>query len=343
MKKILFIDYITTGEHADYNNIQIEALCKLGCKIDICSHEKSFTLNLFRDSINNLFVLPEVNFKKNSNKVAFTLSVFRRLNYIKQIIKREKYNYVIFSSYISFFQLFFRFDSPTFLVNHYNLAILDRRRKCMIKLLAKNYIFISLCEQIQNFLKNNLELDSIVVKHGLFLKNNEKLKELSFHKQYGDYILMPASASLDVDLIENILHSERFNDFLKKNSLKLVVKGKYETQNENIIVLNRYLSHEEYHNLFYNAVSIILPYNVFFINRISATLLESITYNIPCLLSSKYLYDIYKNYFKYDAYIESSDQLVNNLDKVLNNDKIKISPYNNIDTEKSDWSFILRY
>lgn len=340
MKKVLFIDYITTGEHADYNNIQINHLCELGLEIDVCSIEDSFDLCLFQDKINRFILIPKKYCRKHSNRLEYALFIFKRLNFIKEIVDQKRYDYIVFSSYIAFFHLFYKFRVPVFLVNHYNLAFLDNRRLLMLKYLSKNYGFISLCEPIERFLLQELNIKTIVVKHGLFLKNNISLKGLSFNEMFGNYVFMPASASLDEEIIKDILHSKQVASFLIDNSLKLIIKGKYQIIHENIIVIDRYLSHEEYHNMFYNAKAIILPYNKYFIHRVSATLLESITYNIPCLLTSEYLCNTYNNYFMYEPFFDSSDKLVRCLQTVLSIYDFDKTFYKNTNLEKPDWSFL---
>lgn len=284
--KVLLIDQLSPEGHINYDNFWIEALEKLDINYEFVGNE-NFIQNLdlkqekIKLSISNKY------YKKISHKniIVRECALLILLLYIRKKIKFKEYTKVIFLSFenISIFLMFFYHKKNNLFILHDNL----RRIKNpiiyrILKYLSQKVQLISL----DDFIKSNLERIKIKSKKIVHPCINIKYKGIEEIYDEEIKIFSPSISSVNNKLIEEIILDNEMKLLLASKKIKLILRSNaIKSMSENIMILNNYLSTEEYRKLLNESDIILLPYSDDFNNRISGVLLEAISLEKSIILS----------------------------------------------------------
>lgn len=308
MNKILYIELLSPIGHKMYNKIQIMDLLKSGYDIDLISKKHYFDyLNINNKKLNRLLEIDEKYYKniEKSRPIQNRFFIYKILIYIKKQIDFSKYDYVIFSSYeeISFF--FSNISKASYLINHNNLSGIDNFFKnFFFNKNHKNHKLIVLQKKIKEVLERK-GIRSIYVPHGLperFSKHKIDTKNTNFNES-NLIVFSPSSSSSDITFFENLLSDVDFINFIEENKIFLILRGKYNSNSKFILVLDYYLSQDDYEQFFLMSNVILINYNNSFKNRVSGVYYESISNDKVMLVSKMFFDDLdfkEKNIYVYD-------------------------------------------
>lgn len=281
--------------HEVFNFIQLDALLAIGCNI----HAVVFGnyLNCYKN-INKVEItqIPSKYIKTNKSPFHSRINDIKRLIWIKRNIILNHYDYIIFSSYDILSLCFFRFKHKILLINHNNVDQFNSKIKLYLtKKLPLNYEHIVLNEymgsNLIDFLSNKVVK---YIPHG-FLEPSFKMRRPEIVIEGEKFIFCPVNRNYDKFLIENLIHSNIFNNYLEQNNITLLVKKQlieYPKRNIKIVGI---LDDEEYNYMLSNALAVLLPYGEDFKYRCSGILFECVARNTPIIATPREALKIYEN------------------------------------------------
>lgn len=348
MKKVLFIDPLSSEGHINFNKIYISKLIE--CNVDLQLVFKEGYINRlgFPTSLVRLSI-PTHFYSIKKNGLINRICLFRIFVFIKRKIEFDDYDFVIFSSYEAISLFFSNIRHKLVLINHNNISGLENNvKRFFFRLISKGNLHLVFEKFIQEYLFSIGIKDVIVVPHGLPTSFDYKsVKSCSFingiiNNEKFKYILFsPASSSVDGDFIRKLLNSEKFVSYLEKKNILLIVKGNFiSLKTKNIIILKDYLTTKQYQFLFLKSSAILLPYPESHKFRISAMFFEGISNNKICFLSDIDLFKHYHWLFNYNPYFKSIDDLISRIDEWMNS-KMNKDVYNDISTLMPTFDLLL--
>jgi hypothetical protein len=327
--KILYIDHISPQGHIVFNRIQLNALVKLNDDI-CCVFRKGYFEEIDIDSVKNHIVLPECLYVKGQSIVLHRLYGFLQLLLISFKTMFKNFDVVVFSAYDPIVLFFFRFRGKVFLFNHNNIFELNNRIKLWFtKHLPKHYTHLVFNESMKERLLCYGIVNIQQQQHEPvepFVFNMPNIKDIFDIPGNNKIVFSPSATSTDVDFVESIAISPDFNKFLENNNIMLLLKcnSKINTS-KNIILIDRYLTEQEYQNLFLVADIIFLPYIKEFKYRVSAILFSVFANNKKVIVRDCEGIRAYGQRFKYNPFFDSEAQLKERILEVL-----KIKPLEKI-------------
>lgn len=292
-KKILYIDPISSFGHKMFNEIWINDLLKLGCSVDLVSCAGYFDfIDKTNKNVRQVLDLEEKLFLKlkDNNPFLNRIRLFRILMKIKKSIDFSSYDFIIFSSYeeISFY--FARFSKKCYLVNHNNLSRINHFIKYFfVKRISKKHKLIVLHDKFKRKL-SEIGVESVFIPHGLPTKFQLKNDKFNFYENAKLILFSPSSLSSDEHFFRKLISDIKFLNYLEENKIILILKGNYDVISPFIVILAKYLSQNEYRNVFLKSDVILINYNESFKNRVSGVFYEAIS-NEKIIMTSKYFYD----------------------------------------------------
>ena len=285
MKKVLFIDFLCPKGHIGFNNIYIDALeSNKEISLDL-AFSKSYFKNLEYNNINKCITIPDNLFKTSKGIFQSFLNRIYRYTIQKYIIRNihlQTYDFVLVSSFETLTIPLTKFPKNTFFICHINIELASKNHIFLIALrkIAKQYKLIVFNKEIKSFLNSKNIFNCDIIPHGLrvpFKISQIKKDVFSYQEKI---MFLPSYTSSDKDLINDLLSLDKFNEILKKNNIRLILRNhKLKSQKSNITIYKKYLSTEEYQGLFLRSDYIFLPYSFKFKHRISAILYEAISNN----------------------------------------------------------------
>ena len=335
---ILYADYLSPQGHYNFNTIQLKNICKLGNNVDLIFRTGYLSeLDIDRTEYRYLYELPEYLFILKKNKILLLFQLIKRLYYIKRIVKKRRYDYIIFSSYIAVPHLFIRYKPVSYLVNHYNTCFLNNRKICVMRILQHNYRFVVFNEYIQKYL-TSIKIKSEIVRHGY---HPTLFRDIEIDRCNDKYLFIPTTSMVDKKFVCKLLKNEHFLDFLKKNDISMFIRGEFICNNNKIKILSHRLTDKEYKSIFMNATIIMLPYSNDFKYRVSGVLFEAFAANVPLLLSNIDSFKAYNQYFTYNPFFNTSDiyDLESKMTNIINVHNKKY--YQNLCLEIANWESLL--
>lgn len=290
MKKILYIDPISHIEHSMFNSIYINDISKDNSVHLIMREGATAHLQLnFEIQTSHIPNKLYRNFP-NYGGLLNRLLLLRVLLYIKIKYNFDNYDYVIFSCYEEFSFYFSYIKRKCYLINHNNLHSVKNKVKLhILQSINKRHRLIVLHDNFRDLLLN-YNIKSLVIKHGLPEKisldeaGGELRYRIDFNK-YKSVVFSPSKGSIDKKLLEKLVNDSIFNEFLKVNKILFVIKGSLISKLSNILVIDYFLSKEDYDYIFYHSEIIFIGYGKEFQNRISGVYIEAIANQKKILLS----------------------------------------------------------
>lgn len=314
MKRVLYIDPILQNGHVKFNKIYINKLNELDVIIDyifVKGYEKNF--NISYDKI--IYLIPSILFKYNYGKFGNRICYLISLILVKFHCKFGVYDKIIFSSFeeISFY---FSGINNSILINHVNFQNFNSnvKRFFLTRVLKKNKCIVFDLDTKNEVLKYG-NFDIIIKPHGFYKQFNFKIDSSFTIKNkdlYNNFIFSPSSNSSDLYFLSSLLNSSYFLNFLKENKILFIVRSNIEIEkNDNILMLNKYLTDQEYSHFFNLSDVILINYPKSFRFRTSGVLFECFEFNKPCLVSDLKGFRNYSKHFNYNPFYNDIESLVN--------------------------------
>ncbi len=321
MSKILYIDHISPDGHINFNKIYLDALMRQKYQVDIVCKAGYFKKIKTSNSHFKLEI-PNILYRYKdgiTNRILF----FLQLIYIKHKIDFSNYDYILLSSYEEISLFFAKYKYKLFIVNHDNIRGLDSRiKRFFIKKISQKNTHIVFEQYIKEHLKMYRINNVCVISHGLI--NPLNIKNVNFNSLhnicpdlhnaplYNYVIFSPSASSTDYKFIRSLLSDESFGKFLMKNKIIFIAKGHFsKSNNKNIVIINNYLSQQQYESLFSISNLILICYPSSFKYRVSGILMECISNEKICFIKDIEALKIYSKCFTYNPYFKNKEELIN--------------------------------
>lgn len=294
--KILCVDYISAPGHMNFNKIHINAFLKLGHELHLVGKSGQFSNIKESDSV-FIYSIPDKCYKMGTiPSLSFRLQGICALLWVKKNFNISKFDYVIFLTYDVLSLVLYRFNNRVILINHNNVDQLDSSIKLFLtKQLPSYYIHVALNEYMQEHLCLLLPNRKVLyVPHG-YLEPATTSKRPSFIDNNDRFIFCPVNRNVDIGLIQDLLESNSFKNYLVDNGILLFVKSQLFGKSEGNIRTIEMLSESDYNYMLCNAMAVFLPYGDEFKYRCSGILFECFSRNTPVLSTSRAALLIYKD------------------------------------------------
>lgn len=325
MNRILYFDMWSPESHQVFNSIHLNALCKLG---DVYTVFKEGYMHFEYPHVYHFLDVPKKYYKNGERYSMSRIRLARMLRWVWRKVSKEKWDYIIFSSYDPLALFLSRRFKNAIVIDHNTIGLLDIKLYWFpFRHLSKNIKHIVFNDYMKSRL-NMLGFENVsIVPHG-FLPI--ACKELSFEEQKrirvkysintNDRIIFLPSLSINtLDVVGECIYNEDFNRFLQERGLKLITKSPVKRNSKsNIIIIDGYLPQEEYDYLFLNSTCNVLFYSQNFKYRSSGVINECFANNIPCVFSECEALKAYLPYINNkNCIFNNTDELKRSIDSVL--------------------------
>ncbi|MPL94717.1 hypothetical protein SDC9_40872 [bioreactor metagenome] len=327
--RILYIDNISPIGHVQYNRINLEALCKIGNVFT--AMRKGYFEKIGSSGSNKLIEIPDSLYMPIEHKWKFLIyRILRRitgydsetqgtLKYVRDRVE-DNWDAVIISHMEP--KSLSKMDplKNVYAVCHqYNSLIntgvrfvkKNNRIKYTIDV-GNRYTIIALSDSMMKGIKNLKVSNVKMVPHG-FLPINENIDSKIFDKLHilrDKKLLFIPSYNHKADLNSYFYDSREFDTFLEQNDFYLVIKDKNgKSNNQNVKVINSWLSESDYQSLFLSSFCVILPYDNNTSYRESGVIMECFANNKLCLRLDTPSLHVYDQYFNYESYFSDISSL----------------------------------
>ncbi|WP_427042664.1 glycosyltransferase (plasmid) [Fusobacterium sp. SB021] len=296
--KILLIDQLSPVGHINYDEFWVKALQDLNIEFEFIASNKLIN-ELKIEQKNIKLIIPKNYYEKINNNNFFIREFYllKILFYIKNNIDIKDYENIVFLSFENFsmFFAYFFHKKNVLLILHNNLRRINQKIIYhIIKYLSKKVKLISLDFNI------NKNLNKMGIKNELIIHPQKEIKQKDNIEKNKKQILIfsPSVSSLSKKILSEILQNKKLHLILQNKNIKLILRDKkMKSSLENIIILDGFLSKEDYLNILKKADVIFLPYKEDFNNRISGVLLEAIYLNKSLIIPK---YNDLKNFLEFN-------------------------------------------
>lgn len=333
MKRILYIDPICLPGHLNYNQLQIDALGKYNYRVDYV-FSKEYSQKLKLDSRLIALYIPS-KFISYRNGIVYRLNMYRTLRYIKKNLDLNRYENVIISCYDEISLGIANFPK-SYIIDHNNLSKLNNViKKYFYNLISKKHIHVALNDHTYHYIKDILKYNVVKNAHGL-------VKPFYNDSNTNDrYIFAPSILSSDKEFIQNALCNEKFNKFLKKNRIRLILRGDYDISKcQMVSVIKGRMDFEDYKRHFVNAIGLLICYPKSFNYRVSGVLLEAISNQKKCIIRNLPDFKEYSFIFGEQAFFETLDELIDSITYICSTKDNLIISKQILDAMNPDYSFL---
>ena len=322
---VLLIDYRSPQGHEPYLRIQIKSLLEQGFNVKCVLKEGYGNIEEISEDL-SLFYIPSALYIDGKG-LKKRLSYIIILRYIKKRIDERKWDAIILTSYEVLSLSLYRPFNKVMIINHNNINDVENnfiKRTCF-KLLPKNYKHIVFNSYIADKVEEMTNIRPIIIPHGLpkvkFNVSESILEKL--HCKRKTFLFSPSKNSTEASLLEQFCNSVQFNNYLEEKGLTLIVRRKIKVEDrfiKNYHVIERYLSDDEYYTLMTNSLACIICYGDSFKYRVSGTLFECMSLNIPALVSTNESLVVYQKHARYNMFFSSVSDIILELNKLVSLD-----------------------
>ena len=328
MKKILFIDVYCPNGHINLNKNFINQFNSLGYELDFVL-KKGYNDDIGIDNNSVIWSVPNSFYNESAGSVLSRANIFAMLLLLRFKVDTRNYDYLFFSCYEEMSLLLSGLRGNFILVNHANISGLENPvKRFFVRKVAKYSINIVFGDFIKRAAERyglkNVKVQQIGLSNSYSMNLQQQQRLLYgispklIDKAFNTIIFIPTGQKYGDSFVKEILENTNFKKFLKREKILLVIKDKnIKSCNENILVINSYMSNEEYKSLFLISTLILLSYPKSFKYRISAVLFESFSCEKACLLSEIEGFTSYRYHFNYDPYYSDIETLISSIEKYL--------------------------
>lgn len=277
--------------------------------------------------------------------VVSRLNHWLALRYIRQRIDEKHYDVIFMSSFEEISLWAARFSLPCVLVNHANVAGLDKwLRWWFARRLSRNSTWLVFAEFIRQRVIHHGINRVQVVPQGLVERHQpEDNDELLLRAIDGrlvasdvrHIVFAPSGAKYADRFIARTVADPAFQEFLRARGILLVVRGvDLAGKCTHVVSISKYLTHDEYKALFLASACLILHYPDTFNYRVSATLIECFSNEKPCVVSDIEGFRAFAHNFGYDPFYSNQAELCAALDRAIDaGDSSMSQPYCHLDEQ----------
>lgn len=321
-KNILYVNYILQYGHVNFDRIHISALKSTENNVKLILHYKiakelGFPLTDYE------LILPKFLGKDSHNPILNRIFYILTLLYIKIKVSFKKYDKIILSS----------MDEPTlglvplcrkmFIICHFTASNFDNNiKKIFIKKLAKYNYFIVFNKRMEEpFIENGFS-NVFVISHGCVEPyNTQSSVPFPIDITKYDFVIFHPSAKIERDFLEQLKSNGKLQRFLIDNNYALVVRdNSFKMEGcDNIIVINNYLTNEQYQVLFVVSDVILLVYPDSFKYQVSGISYECVANKKKILIRTNPSLSYCEEYYNYNPFFLTAEQLCKKIDFLRHN------------------------
>ena len=323
IKHFTILDCNHTDSHNMFNSQLIEKLSDEG-SILLFSWNRSYD-NLKRDNIyiKKLFYIKSK--PQNSFAARFILLINTFLNacYLKYFdFRRKSITIIIGYEIISFSICSFLFPRKSYLMHHMQIdEIKNKLKKYFFTRIKLNFNHVVMTDYIKDYLIENIGLNqnSIrVIPHPIYNLKQHSEPDINNYKTF-----VSLSYSNNESFVNRLIEEEKNNKIFERNNCRIIIKSKtFNFCSNGLIVFNKYLSEDEYFNLYNKSTCILSLLNDSFEYRISGTMIDAISAEKQIITLNTRCAEFYKNIFP------NSINICKNIDDIIL-EIIKFNPQNN--------------
>ena len=321
-KNILYVNYILQYGHVNFDRIHIYALKSTGNNVKLILHYKiakelEFSLTEYE------LILPKFLGIDSHNPVLNRIFYILTLLYIKVRVSFKSYDRVILSS----------MDEPTlgliplcrkmFLICHANASNFENtiKRFFMKKLAKYNYFIVFNRRMKESFIANRIS-NVFVVSHGCiapYMPQAHLTCPIDTTKY--DFVIFHPSAKIENFFLEELKSNKKLQRFLKENNYAFVIRDKsLEIEDcENIIIIHKYLTKEQYQTLFVASDVILLVYPESFRYQVSGISYECVSNKKRILIRNNPSLEYCGDFYNYDPFFLTTEQLCKKIEFLRHN------------------------
>ena len=245
--------------------------------------------------VHHFLDVPKSYYKEGEGYYKSRLRLARMLRWVWRMVSKEKWDFVILSSYDPLALYLSRRFKNSIVIDHNTIGLLDSKVLGFpFRHLSKHIIHVVFNDYMKSRL-NMLGFKNVsIVPHGFnpierafIAPEDEKIIREKYSLNPNDRIVFLPSLSLStIDVVGEYLYNNEFNEFLKENGLKLITKSRAKRKSKsNISIIEGYLPQEDYDYLFLHSSCNVLFYTRDFKYRSSGVLNECFANRIPCVFS----------------------------------------------------------
>lgn len=314
MKNILIVDTFAGFGHRDLNNNYIRFFRIKNCNVNFIS-SKEYLKTLDLNEREKILELPSRLFGNSKNRLLIKINEYRKLRYIAKSIDYAKYDLILFTYFDEAVLFFSKIPDNSVLMNHTNAKGLENAiKKKFLKKCSKKAKILVFHESIKEKF-NQHGIENVVVEGiGLSLPKKTFSKEI---KNTQTLIFVPSLSKYGQKTLKELIESEKFNSFIKRKNIRVIIKDDNFKSTDNILVLPFVINNLEYDKIFSEADIILLHYPETFKNRVSALLIECFSNNKHCLLNPINSFLIFRDHFNYEPFYNNIDELIERISEIL--------------------------
>lgn len=278
--RILYVNFIyDTWGHISLDQNQIKLLSKIA-EVTVIARTGWYT-NL-PESVRLINFNPK---HWKSRRLEYYANSIQVMKYVQDINKQKNFDYIFAATFdiITMFLLYKRFDKSTklYLMHHNNVDLLTRKLYLKtFQTYMNNVNHIVQAEFIRAYLHNTIGIPEDKIKmipHPYNIDLNYEEKDKIFD-------CVGISNSNDEKFINELIELENMRHFFKLNKLNGVFRSKNRVfHNGYLNVISGYLPPEKYKYYINSAKCIIIPFSTDFQYRMSGTLIDALSNNIPVI------------------------------------------------------------
>lgn len=351
MSKILYFDMWSPEGHRVFNDIHLKALSQLG---EVYTIFKEGYYRFDYPHVTHFLDIPQSFYKSGEGYYKSRLRLARMLRWVWKSVSKEKWDYIILSSYDPLSLYLSRRLKNAIVVDHNTIGLLDSKILGFpLRHLSRGIKHIVFNDYMK---KRMIEMgieNVTIVPHGFLPMEVGTLSKEEEKEIRGKYCLdasdkivfLPSLSKSTNDLFGQMLYNDNFNDFLKQHGLKMITKSKVKRNSmSNMIIINGYLPEKDYQYLFLHSSCNVLLYSEDFKYRSSGVLNECFANKIPCIISDC---PSLKEYLPYidnvHCVFQSADEIKRSILSAIGRDKKDY--FNNlekIENPQMAWTKILK-
>lgn len=306
-RKVLFIDPVCFSSHINFNKLQITALSRLYDVEYIFKKGYYENFGLKRESI--IWEIPTT--RNYMGGIRFRMYLLLIFSIIKYKIRLKQYDKIIISYYDEI-ALYFSYFPTSYLFNHANVGGLHNKIKLwFFKKLSKRHTHIVMDYPSLEYLKKNNIKNIKVIRHGI-IDSYARMPRPKILNKYNLVIFSPSAVSSDENLLGEIITDKRCLDWLENHNVGLVIRTRcLKSISENILILDKYLTDEEYRTLFTSSDAILITYPETYKYRTSGVLLEALACSKKVILSDTECMRQYEEIYGNNVYFDNTQSFIN--------------------------------
>lgn len=292
---IWFIDLLSPKGHKVFNTLTLKSILKLkNTNIMIIGSRNNISKEFNID-----YEIPNRYFPRTQKtttlffKIKYRFLEMKKWLWIIKILKKNKPNLIIFSSYETItFAIFSRFiPYKTAIFNHNNIDELKSRlKKIFFKSINKKVIHIVFEDYIRDYLAKELNIKNKIVVLPHIVKPQKNINFKIKIPQNNDFLVLfaPSSQNNKTEIHKLIKNKER----LKDKKIRVIAKYDLEITKEEVFISKKYFTDSEYNDYMQTCTAVFIPFSKNFNFRISNVINEAISYGKP-IISTPNRYTIF--------------------------------------------------